>query len=112
MSIAERRRIVDAAGVLRPGEWTGYGDISEVVYGHSGAGPAVGAVMPRSECAVFAHRVLRTSGEISPGWRDGDGRGSQECARRLRAEGVEVDAALVAHRRHHVAAEELRRRLT
>lgn len=106
------RRIVEVGGLVRPGEWTSYGDISQVVYGHAKAGQAVGMVVSRSpECEAFAHRVLQFTGQIPSEWFDEQGRRPEECARRLREEGVTVDEDLFAHGRHHVTHEELSRRL-
>lgn len=105
------RRIIQVASLVAEGEWTSYGDISQVVYGHAKAGPAVARVMATSPDVEHTHRVIPFTGEIPAGWKDGD-LGPEECARRLRSEGVDVDEQLFAHGRHHVEHEELAKRLS
>jgi alkylated DNA nucleotide flippase Atl1 len=106
------RKIIQVGGLVEAGEWTSYGDISQVVYGHFRGGLAVGQVVSRlPERDAWAHRVLLYTGQIPAEWRSDDGLGPTECARRLREEGVEVDSELFAHGRHHVTHEELSRRL-
>lgn len=34
------------------------------------------------------HRVLKSGGFVPDGWRDDEGRGPEECRRRLEAEGI------------------------
>jgi alkylated DNA nucleotide flippase Atl1 len=106
------RKIIEVGGLVEAGEWTSYGDISQVVYGHFKGGLAVGQVVSRlRECDAWAHRVLLYTGQIPAEWRSDEGLGPEECARRLREEGVEVDGEFFAHGRHHVTHEELNRRL-
>jgi alkylated DNA nucleotide flippase Atl1 len=105
------RRIVEVANLVERGEWTGYGEISQVVYGHAMAGPAVGVVVSRLSDVVNPHRVLRHDGEISEDWVDSEGRRRDECRRRLIDEGVDVDVHFYAHGRFKIDAEELSRRL-
>ena len=105
------RKIVDVASLVHSGEWTSYGDISQIVYGHARGGLAVARVITTSPDVDNPHRIIKSTGEIPSDWRDGD-LGPQECARRLSAEGVEVDNYLFAHGRQHVDHEELARRLS
>lgn len=105
------RRIIEAANAVRPGEWTSYGEISMLTYGHHRGGLAVGRVVSTSPDVENAHRVLEFNGHISEWW-SGEGGGSDECQRRLEAEGVEVSADQFAHGRHFVGHEQLAERLT
>jgi hypothetical protein len=104
------RQIIDTANLLEPGEWTGYGEIGFVVYGHWQAGLAVARVVSRSTEVKYPHRVLEHTGHIADGWI-GDGGGPEECRRRLVAEGVEVSDDMFAHMRHFVGHERLVERL-
>jgi alkylated DNA nucleotide flippase Atl1 len=106
------REIVEVGHLVKRGEWTSYGDISQVVYGHARAGLAVGRVAA-SPTSNFPnpHRVLQYTGQIPDEWRDGQGGGPEECARRLGAEGVEILDGSWAHPRSHVTHEVLTERL-
>lgn len=77
----------DAAAALRAGEWTTYGEISVLVFGHRGAARAVGRWLAREGANQDAHRVLREGGRVAPGW-GGGGNGPVRCRERLVAEGV------------------------
>jgi methylated-DNA-protein-cysteine methyltransferase-like protein len=70
---------------LEPGEVVTYGEVAAEA-GHPGAGRAVGAHLARhgDRCAWW--RVVAASGRLVPGHE-------AEHARRLRAEGVDVDAS-------------------
>jgi hypothetical protein len=46
------RKIIEVGGLVGRGEWTTYGDISQVVYGHAKGGLAVGRV-----AAAFGARI-------------------------------------------------------
>lgn len=106
------QKIREVARLVRPGEWTSYGDISQVVYGHAKGGLAVGQVAS-SRLTDFPnpHRVLEYTGKIPAKWTDRSGQNDEACANLLRAEGVEVDEEMFAHGRHHVTHEELSARL-
>lgn len=104
------RAIIDVANLIERGEWTSYGDISQVVYGHYKGGPAVASAIRNSPDFENHHRILRYDGEIAPDWEEA-GLGRDECASRLEGEGVEVDEYFYAHGRHRVDHEELARRL-
>ena len=77
-----------AGGAVRRGEWTTYGEISMLVFGHRGASRAVGRWLAQDETFANAHRVLRAGGRVAPGW-GGGGDGPARCRSRLQAEGVE-----------------------
>lgn len=84
---ARLRRLVSA---IPPGRWATYGDIAGAL-GRPKAALSVGRMIARDGEIENAHRVLRTGGEISPDFRGEDGAGPEDAARRLRAEGVEVE---------------------
>jgi alkylated DNA nucleotide flippase Atl1 len=113
--LAERyrrsQRIVALANVVRPGEWTSYGDISQVMYGHPSGGQAVGMVMLHLADQVPGHRILAHTGEISEYWSNSDGQDRTHAAQLLRGEGVEVSDDFFAHGRHRVTAAALASRL-
>lgn len=102
--------IIQVANLVDAGEWTSYGDISQVVYGHYKGGPAVASAIRNSPDFENHHRIVRYNGEIAPDWEEA-GLGRDECAGRLQAEGVEVDESFFAHGRNRVDHEELARRL-
>jgi alkylated DNA nucleotide flippase Atl1 len=102
----QRQQIFAAARLVRPGEFTTYGDISLVVYGHPSAGQAVGRVATaKSNEFPNPHRVLGRGGEIPPHWTDGSA-GPEEAVRRLKEEQVEVleddGRGYFAHPRHYI----------
>ncbi len=97
------------ASLLQAGEWTTYGDISWVAYGHSKAAHAVGRVAGQVAAFPNGHRVLREGGRISPGWRSWPG-GVDECRRRLEAEGVRFSNG-GADLKRRVAPDKLKYRL-
>ena len=68
---------------LRPGEVVTYGEVAAEA-GHPGAARAVGAHLARSGDGCPWWRVVAASGRLVPGLE-------AEHARRLRAEGVDVD---------------------
>ena len=68
---------------LRPGEVVTYGEVAAEA-GHPGAARAVGAHLARSGETCPWWRVVSASGRLVPGHE-------AEHARRLRAEGVDVD---------------------
>ena len=105
------RKILEVAELVREGEWTSYGDISQVVYGHAKGGLAVGRVASTVPDFPNPHRVLLFTGQIPAEWVDAEGRGPEHCASLLRREGVSVDNELFAHGRHHVTHIELSKRL-
>ena len=105
------RRIIAAANAVQEGEWTSYGEIGFLTYGHYQAGLAVGRVMSTSPDVAHPHRVLEHTGHIPDGWV-GAGGGPEECKRRLVSEGVEVSKDMFAHMRNFVGHDVLSTRLT
>lgn len=91
MKVKHRR-----AGVLRmsrlvpAGRWTTYGDFSIAVYGNVKMAITVGRVAAKNPAFVNPHRVLWANGEIKNHWRDDEGRGPEECERRLEEDGIAV----------------------
>jgi alkylated DNA nucleotide flippase Atl1 len=112
----QRQQILSAARLVRKGEFTTYGDVSLVVYGHARGGQAVGRVAAKLPDFPTPHRVLGKGGLISPNWTLPDGTGGpDEAIRRLKEEGVEVLMGDVqghfAHPRHHVHSDVLSARM-
>lgn len=68
---------------LRPGEVVTYGEVAAEA-GHPGAARAVGHWLARSDGTAPWWRVVTSTGRLVPGHE-------ADHARRLRAEGVEVD---------------------
>ncbi len=98
-----------AAHVQR-GEWTTYGDISIAVMGSPKGARGVGRAAATLPDFPNPHRVLMEGGTVNPNWRSDDGLGPEECERRLREDGVRLDADGKADPAHRVAWEELMRR--
>lgn len=89
LAVKHRRdRILRASRVVHEGEWTTYGDIAIAVSDNVRLARTVGRVAAKNPAFGNPHRVLKSGGVIPPDWRDDDGRGPDECARRLRAEMV------------------------
>jgi len=100
-----------AAGVLRSGEWTTYGDISIAVRGDNRAARAVGRAAATLDEFPNAHRVLREGGTVPEGWHDDSGHGEEECRRLLDAEGVRFDARGRANAAQRISWDVIRERL-
>lgn len=79
---------IRVAGLLEPGEWCTYGDISTAVRGDRHGARAVGRAAATHPGFPNAHRVLRAGGTIAEEWGGAEGLGPAECRRRLEAEGV------------------------
>jgi methylated-DNA-protein-cysteine methyltransferase-like protein len=73
-------RVLDG---LAPGDLVTYGEVAAEA-GHPGAARAVGALLARSDGRFPWWRVVTSAGRLVPGHE-------REHARRLRAEGVDVD---------------------
>lgn len=99
-----------AAQLVRSGEWTTYGDVSIAVRGDDHAARAVGRSAATLPDFPHPERILQAGGVIPDGWRDSQGRGPEECRRRLEQQGVRFkdDRADPAQR---LPWEELRGRL-
>jgi methylated-DNA-protein-cysteine methyltransferase related protein len=76
---------------LRPGEVVTYGEVAEEA-GHPGAARAVGNVLATGDHDVAWWRVVAAGGRLARG-KEAD------QARRLRAEGVEINGQRVRRRR-------------
>ncbi len=103
----QRQQILAAAKLVRRGEFTTYGDISLVVYGHARGGQAVGRVAAKGDDFPTPHRVLGKGGLIPPHWTSGNGTvGPDEAVRRLEQDGVQVladdERGYFAHPRHYI----------
>jgi alkylated DNA nucleotide flippase Atl1 len=99
-----------AAQQIGPGEWVTYGDISVALRGDDRAARAVGRAAATIPTFPNPHRVLMAGGVVPPDWHDSNGRGPDECRRRLEAEGVKfTDGKADSNTR--VTWEELRERL-
>jgi alkylated DNA nucleotide flippase Atl1 len=81
-------RYVRVASQVRRGEWTTYGDIATVIHGDGRAAVNVGRAAARLPDFPNPHRILQYTGRIAAQWRDSLGGGSDECRRRLEAEGI------------------------
>jgi alkylated DNA nucleotide flippase Atl1 len=78
------RSLCDA---IPPGQWTTYGDVADAI-GVPGAAQSVAGLLATDWSIPNPHRVLRSNGQISPGWRSGDGGGPEVCRERLEREGL------------------------
>lgn len=76
------------ASRLRDGEWTTYGDISIAVRGDVKAARGVGQAAAKLRDFPRPAQILMEGGRINPQWRDADGRGPEECHKRLEQVGV------------------------
>ncbi len=85
-----RSRILLASRLVPEGRWTTYGDMGIAVYGHLRGARAVSRVAAKDPAFANPHRVLAQDGTIPGGWKDDEGQGPEECARRLAREGLEL----------------------
>lgn len=89
--LAEKHRrnmILRASHVIREGEWTTYGDIAAAVSGNVNQSRSVARIASTNPAFANPHRVLNVGGRINPDWHDDQGRGPEECERRLTEEGI------------------------
>jgi alkylated DNA nucleotide flippase Atl1 len=84
-----RDRILRASHVIGEGEWTTYGDVAAAVSGNVLHARSVARVASTNPAFANPHRVLSAGGKIHPDWHDDEGRGPDECERRLREDGVD-----------------------
>lgn len=101
---------LEVAALIRPGEWTTYGDISIAVRGDTRAARAVGRAAATLAHFPNPHRVLKEGGVIPPAWHPTDDPtpNPEECRRRLQDEGVRFDRSTSrAKREHYVSWDEL-----
>lgn len=96
----DRTKLANMTESIPKGSWTSYGEIAAAI-GVPGAAQSVASVIATDASIKNAHRVLRKSGRISPGWRDSDGAGPEECRARLEAEGITFSKLGVADPKAH-----------
>jgi alkylated DNA nucleotide flippase Atl1 len=85
---SKQERILELTGLVRKdGTWTTYGAIGEIVYGPGKGAQTVGNTMRDHGSADSVHRVLNSSGRISPHWR-GAGGSPEDAKTRLLQEGI------------------------
>lgn len=106
-----RDKILAASRVISVGEWATYGDIAIAVGDNVRLARSVASVAAKNPTFANPHRVLLKGGLIAPDWRDDDGRGPDECKRRLRAEGISFDEHGAASSDARIGYEELQERL-
>lgn len=83
----DRDRLREACKAIPSGRWTTYGDVAAAI-GVAGAAQAVAGVIKSDPSIPNAHRVLRSTGGISPGWTATDGGGPEVARKRLDEERV------------------------
>lgn len=71
-------------GLVRPGEWTTYGDVSIAVAGHRHCARSVGNLAATDDRFPHPHRVLRSGGTVA----DSPVRDPRRVIERLMEEGV------------------------
>jgi len=81
-----RDALRSVCAAIPEGRWTTYGDVAKAT-GVPGAAQSVAGILATDWSIPNPHRVLRSGGHISPGWRSGDGGGPEVCRARLEAEG-------------------------
>jgi alkylated DNA nucleotide flippase Atl1 len=77
------------------GRWTTYGDVATAI-GVPGAAQSVAGVIAADPGVENPHRILRTSGQVSPGWTDAERHGPEHARALLETEGVSFDEAGIA----------------
>jgi alkylated DNA nucleotide flippase Atl1 len=83
----DRDALRDLCAAIPAGHWTTYGDVATAI-GVPGAAQSVAGILATDWSIPNPHRVLRSSGHISPGWRSGDGHGPEACRALLEKEGL------------------------
>jgi alkylated DNA nucleotide flippase Atl1 len=101
-----RARVLRMSRLVPQGRWTTYGDFSIAVYDNVKMAITVGQVAAKNPAFVNPHRVLWSGGVIKDTWRDDEGRGPEECERRLREDGIDV-ASGIADNSRFIGWEEL-----
>jgi alkylated DNA nucleotide flippase Atl1 len=77
-----------AAQLVRRGEWATYGDLSIALRGDDKAARAIGRAAATLPDFPNPERILQAGGVVPEGWHDDDGRGPEECRRRLEEQDV------------------------
>jgi alkylated DNA nucleotide flippase Atl1 len=112
LTVKHRRdRILRLSRLVPKGRWTTYGEFSIAVYDNWRMAITVGRVASKNPAFANPHRVLRSGGVIPPDWADDEGRGPEECERRLREEGVSFNDNGQADPNRFIGWEELKRLL-
>ena len=104
---ADAESVFPIAALIRPGEWTTYGDISSAATGRSSAAMAIGTMARSMSDFPNPHRILNLQGQIPGAWRSDDGQGPEECRRRLEAEGITFTETGTASSDNRLPLEEL-----
>ena len=108
---ADAATVIPLAALVRPGEWTTYGELSIGAIGRSSAAQTIGNIARTRDDFPTPHRVLNVRGVVPQGWRSAAGDGPGECRRRLENDGVVFRADGSADPAQKVSGEELRSRL-
>jgi alkylated DNA nucleotide flippase Atl1 len=103
-----RDRILRLSRLVPEGRWTTYKDFSIAVYDNWRMAITIGQVAMRNPAFANPHRVIWSGGVVKEAWRDDDGRGPEECLRRLDEEGVQLIDGHTAHPKQFIGWEELK----
>jgi alkylated DNA nucleotide flippase Atl1 len=96
----DRAALYEVCAAIPEGHWTTYGDLAAAI-GVSGAAQAVAGVIATDDEVENAHRVLRSTGHISPGWKASSGGGPEVAQEQLEKEGVAFDESGIADESKH-----------
>jgi alkylated DNA nucleotide flippase Atl1 len=103
-----RNRILRLSRLVPEGRWTTYGDFSIAVYDNWRMAIAIGQVAAHNPAFANPHRVIWSGGVVKSSWRSDDGRGPEECLRRLKEEGVNLINGEIADPSHFIGWQELK----
>ncbi|GAA4912701.1 alkylated DNA nucleotide flippase Atl1 [Nonomuraea thailandensis] len=98
--------VLKALEHLKPGSWTTYGDLAELV---GMSAQSVGGFMAEAPEGYNAHRVLQAGGRISPQFRWLDPKRTEEPRTVLEQEGLTFDQAGRANPARRVTANDFRK---
>lgn len=101
----QAKEVFRVVGLVRPGEWTTYGDISTAVTGHRHGARFVGTLAATDDRFPNPARVLRSGGTVAPS----PVRSSEQVIARLKREGIRFRGGR-ADPSQHVHWDELQRR--
>lgn len=104
-------RVLRLSRLIPRGSWTTYGDFAIAVYGNWRMAITVGRVAAKNPAFANPHRVLKSGGVVDDDWRDDQGRGPEECKRRLTEEKVWLPDKDTANPKLFLGWEELGRLL-
>jgi alkylated DNA nucleotide flippase Atl1 len=97
----DKDALKQVCGAIPYGMWTTYGDIAAAIR-VPGAAQSVAGVIATDAGIENAHRVLRATGQLSPGWVNVAGDGPDHARAMLEAEGVKFDDAGIADPRRWI----------